>query len=171
MNKMTCWWLWNDLKRLSNDPDMDQKWPKIDILMTLSRSHFKMVHWLNVTGYRRNRIDEMCSNEIHSMIHWYSDLLNIPILILKRSRNVSNRPRYRLAVFDEDGTAKARAENYFLVYFWDSDGQKVPYLSINDHHWNPQKSTKCYLYRNLCRFELSESYDIDTWPLITWLLK
>ena len=74
MNKMT-----------SNDSRMTQIWPKIDILMTLSQFHFKMVRWLNETGYRRNRIDEICSNETHSLIHWYNDLLNIPIFFSWRA--------------------------------------------------------------------------------------
>ena len=60
-------------------PRYGSKWPKIDILMILSRSHFKMNHWLSETGYSRNRINEICSNETHSLIHWYNDLLNIPI--------------------------------------------------------------------------------------------
>ena len=116
MNKMT-----------SNDSRMTQIWPKIDILMTLSQFHFKMVRWLNGTGYRRNRIDEICSNETHSLIHWYNDLLNIPFFLLKSSqKGLSDRTSYHLAVFYEDGTAKACTESYFLVYFWDSYGQKYP---------------------------------------------
>ena len=116
MNKMT-----------SNDSRMTQIWPKIDILMTLSQFHFKMVCWLNETGYRRNRIDEICSNETHSLIHWYNDLLNIPFFLLKSSqKSLPDRTPYHLAVFYEDGTAKACTESYFLVYFWDSYGQKYP---------------------------------------------
>ena len=107
------------------------------------------------------------------LTHWFIDTMIYWIfqfLLLKRSRTsqtvLVTKWRYLTKI-----VPRRCAPRITLVYFWDSNGQKIPYLSINDHHWNPQKSTKCYLYRYLCRFELSESYDIDTWPLITWLLK
>ena len=142
-------------------PRYGSKWPKIDILMTLSLISRWFIDWTQPD------IDAIESTKYVPMkyTHWFNDTMIYWIfqfLLLKRSRIVLLRTNRRNLT---KIVPRWLARIIFLVYVWDSVGQKVPFLSINDHHWNPQMSTKCYLFRNLCIFELLEYYDADTWLL------
>ena len=160
MNKMT-----------SNDSRMTQIWPKIDILMTcLNFISRWSVDWM------KPDIDAIELTKYVPMkpTHWFIDTMIYWIFhffLLKGSqKGLPDRTSYHLAVFYEDGTAKACTESYF----WFISEILMVKNTLFIHKWPSLKSSKVdqvlfvsllfYIWapRNLHCWHVTSDYPITT---------
>ena len=129
MNKMT-----------SNDSRMTQIWPKIDILMTcLNFISRWSVDWMkpDIDAIELTKYVPMKPTHwfIDTMIYWIFQFFSLEELSKESPGPYFVPPRGILRRWYREGLHRELFFGLFLRFLW----SKIPYLSTNDHHWNPQK--------------------------------